>query len=178
MFCQNVPNTSLRQEALWAAKELINGKSLSYSFKQEKWQNVCSFTHSNQCSSHVAKGAAPMTSGPFCHEHGGGRFKKLGLAYPHTQLMRNEVRSDKNLERDRPTDRRGSPPAHVTSASRASACQGSFPPQLPGDPLSFFYWSQNDLPKQTWGQCLAETYSNPTKNRNDMRCKLFPNVRF
>lgn len=74
-------------------------------------------------------------------------FGKLGLAYPHTQLMRNEGKSDKNLERDRPTDRQGSPPAHVTSATHASACQGSFPPQLPGDPLSPFYWSQNYPPK-------------------------------
>lgn len=81
------------------------------------------FTPSHAVFFSCCKGAAAMTSSPFCHEHGGGGFKKLGLAYPHTQLMRNEVRSDKNLE-DRPTDRRGSPPANVTSATHASTCQG------------------------------------------------------
>lgn len=54
-------------------------------------------------------------------------------------------------------DRQGSPPTHVTSATHASTCQGSFPPPLPGDPLSPFYWSQDNPPNQTEGQFLAES---------------------
>lgn len=68
--------------------------------------------------------------------------------------MRNEVRSDKNLASAGQADRQGSPPAYVTSATHASACQGSFPPQLLGDPLSPFCWSQNN-PKTDRGAILS-----------------------
>lgn len=72
MFSQKVAKTSLTQEALWVAKEQINAKVCVAASRKK---NGKMFTRSNQCSSHVAKGAPAMTSGPFCHEHGGGGFK-------------------------------------------------------------------------------------------------------
>lgn len=72
---QSDAKTSLRGSTL-GGKGTDSLKSLSISVKKEKWQNVCSASHSNQCSSRVAKGAAAMTSGPFCHEQGDGdKFK-------------------------------------------------------------------------------------------------------
>lgn len=76
MFSERVAKTSLRREAIWAEKELIDAKVCFYGFKKENGKkSVCSFNRSNHCWSHVAKGVAAMTSGPFCHEHGGGRSK-------------------------------------------------------------------------------------------------------
>ncbi len=71
IILHNITSAFSREVMCLVKKEVINAK-VSVAASRKKDGKM--FTRSNQCSSHVGKGAPAMTSGPFCHEHGGGRF--------------------------------------------------------------------------------------------------------
>lgn len=85
----------------------------------------------------------------------GGAFKKLMLANTRMQLTRYEVRSDKDLERARPTTDEEAPLLVSPLPLALALVRAHFPHQLPGDLLSFFGWSQNNHLVQTEGLLLS-----------------------
>lgn len=115
---------------------------------------MCSLPRSNQRSINGVEGPLVMTRVLFWPEIGGA-FKKLMLANTRMQLTGYEVRSDKDLERARPTTDEEAPLLVSPPPLALALVRAHFPHQLPGDLLSFFGWSQNNHPVQTEGLLLS-----------------------